>query len=71
MSNGDSIFTEKLKFCDINDKVLIGSLVRKKNILHFVFRIYNRCLSLLSFCSLAADTDQGSSIGLGKPDGYW
>lgn len=28
VSNGDSIFTERLKFCDVNDKVKIVLLVR-------------------------------------------
>jgi ribosomal protein L21 len=28
VSNGDSIFTERLKFCDVNDKVKIALLVR-------------------------------------------
>jgi ribosomal protein L21 len=28
VSNGDSIFTERLKFCDVNDKVRFALLVR-------------------------------------------
>jgi large subunit ribosomal protein L21 len=27
VSNGDSIFTERLKFCDVNDKVMLTTSV--------------------------------------------